>query len=173
MSRRREDDEGGQLAAAVENLMAEAVRATLEERSPEPVQSCVRHLLAMDERASSDESHPVQLIATLTLLRWTRLVRLELGDRADDPAEDIGVVDIERALAWTEEALGQRYRVRAAYVSGAIRNEETMAESMAYRRALRDQFLPALLWLITGTVAVHGAGDVGWLGRLGQPAGAR
>ena len=173
MSRRREDDEGEQLAAAVENLMAEAVRATIEQRSPEAVLSCVRHLLAMDERVASDESRPVQLIATLTLLRWTRLVRLELGDRPDDPAGDIGVVDVTEALAWIEEALGKRYRARAGYVSGSIRNEETMAESMAYRRALRDQFLAALLWLIAGTVAVHGEGDVGWLGRLGQPAGTR
>ena len=73
-------------------------------------------------------------------------------------------------LAWIEDALGTRYRARARYTSGALRSEQDAAEIMMYAQALGDDFLPSLVWLIAGAVAVHGAGDAEWLRDLERGA---
>jgi hypothetical protein len=95
-------------------------------------------------------------MATLALVRWLSLAREEL-DRPDLA---------EEALAWIEASVGRRYRARANYVAGVLRSEEGAMGIMDHLDALRDDFLPALVWLLAGTVAVHGAGDVAWLRRL-------
>jgi hypothetical protein len=73
-------------------------------------------------------------------------------------------------MAWVQDALGTRCRARARYTSGALRSEQDAGEIMLYAQALGDDFLPSLVWLIAGTVAVHGAGDTAWLGDLERGA---
>jgi hypothetical protein len=161
VSRKRDEDQVRQVATAVENLVAEAIKATVEHRSPEPARECVAELLRIDERAApTDRSGPAQLMATLALVKWAGLVRNELADR---PGQ------VDESLAWIEDALGTRYRARARYLSAALRSDEAASEITAYRRALQDQFLPSFIWLLAGTVAVHGAGKIDWLRQLEWP----
>ncbi len=155
MSGRREGQQIQQVAEAVTGLLAEAVKETIEQRSPDPARACIGGLLDVDRRAApEDQGGPAELMATLGLIRWAGLARRELADRPDW---------IEQSLAWIEDALGKRYRARAWYTSGALRSEEEAGEIMMYSRALGGDFLPSIVWLIAATVAVHGTGDVGWL----------
>jgi hypothetical protein len=41
---------------------------------------------------------------------------------------------------------------------------------MLYSQALGDDFLPSLVWLVAGVVAVYGEGDVAWLRDLERTA---
>jgi hypothetical protein len=155
VSSKREQQQVQQVAEAVTGLLAEAVKETLEQRSPEPSRECVAELLAVDRRAAPEEKGgPVELMAILGLIHWAGLVRRQVGDRPGW---------VEQALEWIEQALGPRYRARAAYTAGALRSEAETAEIMMYSQALRDDFLPSLIWLIAATVAVHGTGGVDWL----------
>jgi hypothetical protein len=165
VSTKREQKQVQQVAEAVVGLLTEAVKETIEQRSPEPSRECVAELVAVDRRAApEDNGGPVELMATLGLIRWAGLARRELGD---------GPEWIEQALGWIEQTLGKRYRARSAYTAGALRSEVEAAEIMMYSEALRADFLPSLIWLIAATVALHGAGDVDWLRDLerSQPTG--
>ncbi len=155
MSEKRDQRQVQQVAEAVTGLLAEAVKETIEQGSPVPSRECVAELLAVDRRAAPEEKGgPVELMALLGLVHWAGLARLELGDRPGW---------VEQALGWIEQAMGKRYRARAAYTAGALRSEVEAAEVMMYSKALQADFLPSLIWLVAATVAVHGAGDVGWL----------
>jgi hypothetical protein len=61
---------------------------------------------------------------------------------------------------WIEEHLGARYRARARYTSGALRSDEAAVEIADYLDALRDDFLPSLVWLLAGAAACYSDGDV-------------
>lgn len=162
VSSKRELQQVQQVAEAVTGLLAEAVKETIEQRSPQPSRECIAELLDVDRRAAPDENGgPAELMATLGLVRWAGLARRELGDRPDW---------VEEVLVWVEEALGKRYRARARYTAGALRSEQEAGEIMIYAGALREDFLPSLLWLVAGTVALHGAGDVAWLRDLERGA---
>jgi hypothetical protein len=151
-----------QVAEAVTGLILEAIRATIEQRSPEPARECIGELISVDRAAVPDEGGgPAELMATLSLVRWATLVRVGVGEQPDW---------IAAALAWVEQTLGPRYRARSRYTSGALRSEEEAAEVMMYRESLRGDFLPSLLWLIAGVVAVYGDGDVDWLRALERGA---
>lgn len=151
------------VAEAVTGLLAEAVKETIGQRSPQPARECTAELVAVDRRAApDDDGGPAELMATLGLVRWAALAREELGQ--PEPVDDGTEPEwIERVLAWIEEALGKRYRARSRYVAGALRSEAAAGEIVLYTNALREDFLPALIWLIAGVVAVHGGGDVAWL----------
>lgn len=155
MSDKRLEREIRQVAEVVTGMLTDAVRETIEQRSPEPARDVVRRLTDTDQRTTDEEGGgPGELMATLALIRWGALAREELA------AKDGW---IEQVLAWIEDALGRRYRARARYTTGALRGEDEAAECMVYRSALQDDFLPSLVWLIAGTVAVYGGGDVVWL----------
>jgi hypothetical protein len=158
----REQRQVQQVAEAVTGLLAEAVKETIEKRSPEPARECIAELIAVDRRnAPEEKGGPVELMATLGLVRWAGLARREAGDRPGW---------VEEALGWIEEALGTRCRARAAYTAGALRSEAEAAEIMMYAKALRADFLPSLVWLIAAAVAVHGSGRIEWLGDLERGA---
>ena len=162
MASKREEQHILQVADAITGLIAEAVRATLEQRSPEPARECIAELVDLDREAVPDENGgPAELMATLCLVRWAGLARAEVGEQPGW---------IEAALGWVGEALGSRFRSRSRYTGGALRGEQEAAEMMVYREALGEDFLPALVWLIAGVVAVHGDGEVGWLRDLEQGA---
>ena len=144
-----------QVAEAITGLLADAVKETIEQRSPEPARQCIARLLHLDrEAAPEDESGPAELMATLGLVRWAGLARRDVGERPGW---------VEEVLAWIEESLGRRYRARARYTSGALRSDEDASEIMIYVGRLQRR-LPALADLVDRRgVARYGEGDVGWL----------
>lgn len=144
-----------QAAASVGDLLAEAVRATLEHRTPDAARHAAAELVRVDERAAPENrGGPAQLIGMLTLVRWLSLVRGAVPDRADR---------VDAVLARVEDVLGKRCRARAKYVSGALVDDEAAAEVPAAQAALQTEFLPALTWLVAGSVAEFGDGDLAWL----------
>lgn len=144
-----------QAAMTVGELLADAVQATLDHRTPDPARQAAAELVGVDDRAAPEhQGGPAQLMGMLTLVRWLGLAREATPDRADR---------VEEALGRVEELLGKRYRARARYVSGALRDDEEAAEVPAAQAALRTEFLPALTWLVAGAVAEFGDGDIGWL----------
>ena len=162
MSGKRDERQVQQVAEAITGLLAESVKETIAQRSPEPARECVRELLAIDRAAAPEEAGgPAELMATLGLIRWAGLARIELGARPGW---------VEEVLAWIKDELGSRYRARARYTSGALRGDAEAAEIMLYSQALGDDFLPSLVWLVAGTVAVYGQGDVAWLRDLERTA---
>lgn len=144
-----------QFATSIGDLLADAVRATLENRTSDAARQAAAELIGVDERAVPEhQGGPAQLVGMLTLVRWLSLVREATPDRTERAEEALGRV---------EELLGKRYRARARYVSGALRNDEEAAEVPAAQTALQTEFLPALIWLVAGSVAEFGGGDVAWL----------
>lgn len=163
MSRKQESRQVAQVAEAITGLLTTALEVTIAEPSPEPARQCIEEFRELDRRASPQGGGgPAQLMATLALVRWMGMAREHL-DRPDLA---------EEALAWIEESVGRRYRARASYVAGVLRSEEGAMAIMDHLDALRDDFLPALVWLLAATVAVHGGGDVGWLKELESASAA-
>jgi hypothetical protein len=161
MSRKPEEQELERAAEAVGGLLMEAVQATIADRTPDPSRECVAEFLSIDDKvAPEDDGGPTELVATLTLVQWLSAARNELLDR---PGR------VEEALGWIEEAMGRRYRSRARYTCGALESADGARESMEYAAALQDDFLPSMIWVVAGVVAVHGEGDVTWLRRLAGP----
>lgn len=160
MAKTSETREMEQAAATVGDLLADAVRATIEHRVPGAAREAVAELVGVDARAAPESGGgPAQLLGMLTLVRWLGLVREETPDRTER---------VEEALDRVAELLGPRYRARARYVAGPLRSEEAAAEIEHGQTALQGEFLPALVWLVAGAVAAFGAGDVEWLRRLGS-----
>ncbi|TQM01730.1 hypothetical protein [Pseudonocardia kunmingensis] len=161
MARKRDRKEVDLAVEAIGGLLIEAVQATITDRVPGPARECAEEFAAIDDGvAPDDEGGPTGLMATLTLVRWLSSAREELLDR---PAR------VDEVLAWIEDALGRRYRARARYTSGMLESEAGVRESMEYVDALQEDFLPSLIWLVAGVVAVYHEGDVGWLRRLHGP----
>jgi len=161
MPRERDRREVDLAVEAIGDLLIKAVQATVTDREPDPARECVAEFVAIDDRvAPDDDGGPTELMATLTLVQWLSAAREELSDR---PGRVDGV------LAWIEDALGRRYRARARYTAGTLESEAGARESMEYARALQEDFLPSLIWLVAGVVAVHRDGDVEWLRRLAGP----
>lgn len=155
MVSKRELDEVEQVAGAVWELLASAVQATIEMRSHEPARECAREFLDIDASAAPDDSSgPAQVLATMTLIRRLTVVREETADRPQR---------VEEVLAWVADTLGRRYAARARYVAGALESETGAAEVTDARRALQEEFLPALIWLLAGGVALYGEGRLDWL----------
>ncbi|WP_232663327.1 hypothetical protein [Pseudonocardia sp. TRM90224] len=149
-------------AMLAERLIA-AVGETVAESSPEPGRARVERLLELGLQVRTDEEgRTTELMVTLILVRWLSVVREQLIDEDDR---------VERVLAWVDGTLGHRYAARARYTSAVLLDETRAPEIMGYRKALRGDFLPSLVWLLAGVVATYGDGDVAWLGNLvGAPA---
>lgn len=144
-----------QAATSVGELLADAVQATLDHRTPDAARQAAAELVGVDDRAAPEhQGGPAQLMGMLTLVRWLSLAREATPDRAERAEEALGRV---------EELLGKRYRARARYVSGALRNGEEAADVHTAQTALQAEFLPALTWLVAGAVAEFGGGDIAWL----------
>lgn len=145
-------------ADRVSELILEAVEQTLAERSPEPG----RQYLTGLSGGRTDDERATELMVTLILVRWLSVAR----DTVDAP--DL----VEPVLAWIGAELGKRFAARARYTSGPLVGEETAAEIMGYRDALRGDFLPSLVWQLAAVVALHGEGDPEWLRTLVSRSGS-
>lgn len=164
MVRKQDVREVEEAAETIGGLLRRAVEATIADRVPDRAREAVGEFLTIDASAAPDSgSGPAQLLATLTLSRWLGLVREELADRPDR---------VEQVLGWIEDNVGRRFRARARYTSGVLESEAAAGEITTYRAGLGDDFLASLIWLVAGSVAVFGGGDMAWLQRLdgGAPA---
>jgi hypothetical protein len=161
---RRDREQIEEAARVVENGLLEAVRATIAEPGPEPARQTLAELREIEARGWPErDGGPLRTMAVYALVGWLSVARDAVAERPDA---------VEAVLAWIEEHLGRRYRARARYTSPVLRTENGLAEITEYRDALGPDFLPSLVWLLAGAVAVHGDGDVDWLRRLGgAPAG--
>jgi hypothetical protein len=150
-----EQHERAEIAEAAERiseLVLETVQATLAERSAEPG----RHYLSDLSGGQTDDERTTELMITLIMVRWLSVVRDQVG------TGDL----VEPLLAWIGEELGPRYAARARYTSAPLVSEETAADIMGYRDALRRDFLPSMAWLLAAAVALHGEGKIDWLREL-------
>lgn len=146
------------MAAQLAERLITAVAETLDTHTPGPSRERIGVTLDIGRAAEPDEDgRTTRLMVTLILVRWLSVARAKLAARPDRVTD---------ALTWIEDTLGKRYAARARYTAAVLRDEEGASEILQYRDALGDDFLPSLVWLLAGVVAVERAGDVGWLARL-------
>ncbi|MGE3285210.1 MAG: hypothetical protein AB7J32_03780 [Pseudonocardia sp.] len=152
-------------ADAVAAALRDAVQVTVDEHTPDAARHAVFAIVETGTRTPTpDGGNPAAMMATYLLLHQLTLVREALADRPDRVAE---------ILAWIEENLGKRPRLRARYTSEALVNEEGIEEIAAYAEGLGPDFMPSMLWLLAGAVALHGDGDAEWITRLQEARIAR
>jgi len=139
-----------------------AVQETLTQQSPEPARLLADHIIDGDleildsDEHDDEEGAPGISIAFAILAAWTSSAREEL-DTADLA---------DTVLNWLTTHLGESIAAltrRAAGIIGAPDAPDLTVDQLADE--LGPDFIPAMLWLATGLVAEHGAGDTAWLRR--------
>ena len=150
-----EGDEFGDLLALTQDLLLDAVGATLESDSPDPARDRIERIVEIDDEiAVLDSGPPPGATFTLVVLagwlsRWGRS-----GTVRPDP---------EAVLGWIAHHLGARYRARARYLVGMLEPGQAHEVVHAYAEALGDDFLPTLIWIAAALTALYGEGDPDWL----------
>ncbi|MFC5919158.1 hypothetical protein [Streptomyces pulveraceus] len=108
----------------------------------------------LEEQTSSEAAGLAGALTFGTLAGWLAGAR-EAG---------LSPAQAKAATAWVNEELGTRAGGAAAKMSGMIgapgAAEVTVAE---VSEDLGDNFLPAMIWLTCGVVAVAGMGNTDWL----------
>jgi hypothetical protein len=157
----RVDHEMAEAVELVGDTIENAIRETLEQRSPEPARATIEQLTQVDDEFTVvGEPPPGWTMGYVTLVHWARSAADALADRPDRAAE---------VLTWIETHIGRRYAARARYTVGLIGDTDNSDEIALYVDALRDDFLPTLVWIMAGIVELYGAGDPGWARRLEPP----
>jgi hypothetical protein len=157
----RLDREMAETVELVGDTIEDAIRETLKQRSPEPARAAIEQLTQVDDEfIRVGEPPPGWTMGYLTLAQWARSAANALADRPDR-SDDV--------LTWIETHLGRRYRARARYTVGIIGDTDNSDEIAMYVEALRDDFLPTLVWIMTAVVELYGAGDPGWVRKLESP----
>lgn len=141
-------------AEAVDRVLLDAVAQTVAEPGPEPARHILAELLRHDDRPEFGDGGPARMMAFIALAGRLTDVRAALADRPDR---------VEQVLGWVGEQLGPRFRARSRYTSGMLVDDAAANETSEYVDALREDYLPSLVWLLAGAVARYGDGDVGWL----------
>ncbi|MHA6795011.1 hypothetical protein ACVGVM_16080 [Pseudonocardia bannensis] len=147
-------DEAADFVELVEGRLVAAVRRTLADSSPEAARSELDLIAGADGGDSEDETAPGVSIAFAILLSW-------LADQERRPLPD-GAAD--RVRGWIQDTLGAGPAAAAGTVIGVLGTDEQRRAAIG-RPAdeLGEDFLPTLLWITAGLVAVYGHGDIGWL----------
>jgi hypothetical protein len=154
---RRQERDVERAAEVVADAMLGAVARTVAEPGPGPARDTVAELAAYDERPEFGDGAPVRMMMFVALSGRCAAVRAELADTPER---------VDEVLVWIEEQLGPRFRARARYTAGMLADEAAATEAVEYVDALREDYLPSMVWLLAGAVARYGAGDVEWLRRL-------
>jgi hypothetical protein len=156
-----EDREMAQAMGLVGDMIEDAIRETLAQRSPEPARAAIEQLTQVDDEFTrAGEPPPGWTVAYVTLAQWARSAAGALADRPERAAE---------VLAWVESHIGRRYAARARYTIGIIGDTDNSDEIALYLDALRDDFLPTMVWIMAAVVELYGAGDAGWARKLDPP----
>jgi hypothetical protein len=132
--------------------LVDAVRDTIAERSPEPARELVAEFEEI-EVSDSDGGSIVELLM-LVVLHFVAVVREELAEHPDR---------VEQSLAWVQDNLGTRCRLRARCVSPALRNAGGEDEITEVVEGLGPDFIPSIIWLLSGATGSFGGGGAGWL----------
>jgi hypothetical protein len=157
----RVDREMAEALEIVGDTIEGAIRETLEQRSPEPARAAIEQLTQVDDEFTVvGEPPPGWTTGYLTLAQWARSAAGALAERPDREAD---------VLTWIENHIGRRYAARARYTVGIIGDTDNSDEIARYLEALRDDFLPTLVWLMAAVVELYGAGDPGWARKLATP----
>ncbi|WP_214367672.1 hypothetical protein [Pseudonocardia sp. H11422] len=147
-------DEAADFVELVEGRLVAAVRQTLAELSPDVARGELDLIAGADDGGPEEETPPGLTIAFAILLSW-------LGNQGPRPVPD-GAGD--HVLSWMRDVLGAGPAAAAATVIGVLGSiEQREAAVGPAADALAEDFLPALLWITAGLVAVYGRGDIGWL----------
>jgi len=157
----RVDREMAEAVELVGDTIEDAIRETLEQRSPEPARAAIEQLTRVDDEfALAGEPPPGWTVAYITLAQWARSAADALADRPQRSVE---------VLAWIETHIGRRYAARARYTVGIIGDTDNSDEIALYVDALRDDFLPTLVWIMAAVAELYGAGNPGWSRKLESP----
>ncbi|OLF09251.1 hypothetical protein BU204_33280 [Actinophytocola xanthii] len=157
------------LFALIADELEAAVRETLALRSPEPARLMAAKVhetdLAIAETGEQDEDEgaPGLSIAFAVLTAWIA--------GAHDELHAPGVSDT--VLRWIAQHLGEPAAGLARRTAGILGVREVPAEVIDdLVDDLGPDFIPSLVWIASGLVAEHGAGDPAWLRRHDLPADA-
>jgi hypothetical protein len=154
----RVDREMAEAVELVGDTIEDAIRETLEQRSPEPARAAIEQLTQVDDEFTlAGEPPPGWTMGYITLVQWARSAAGALADRPDRAAD---------VLTWIENHIGRRYAARARYTVGMIGDADNSDEIALYLDALRDDFLPTLVWIMAAVVDLYGGGDPGWARKL-------
>jgi hypothetical protein len=154
----RVDREMAEAVGLVGDTIENAIRETLEQRSPEPARAAIEQLTRVDDEFTlAGEPPPGWTVGYITLAQWGRSAAGALADRPQRADE---------VLTWIQTHIGRRYAARARYTVGIIGDADTSDEIALYVDALRDDFLPSLVWIIAAVVELYGDGDPAWPRRL-------
>lgn len=145
-------------ADALTTTLRDTVQVTVDEHTPDAARQTVFAIVETGSRSPTpDGGNPAAMMTTYLLLHQLTLVREELAGRPERVAEILG---------WIDEHLGRRPRLRARYTAQALESETGVEEIATYAEGLGPDFMPSILWLLAGAVALYGDGDAGWIARL-------
>lgn len=138
-------------------VLTSVISDTITSGSPEPARRYARELVERDERAEISQSDPPpgQTVALIMLCQWLAAWTPEDGGRPDP----------DQVLEWIAEHIGPRYRARARYLIALLGDDSQRASEAIelYADALRDDFLPAVVWIASALTALHGPPDRAWI----------
>lgn len=148
-------DQAACMAGIIEGRLMRAVEDTLRTDSPTPAREEIRIFETSDgDLVDPGETPPAQAMAFATLLGW-------LANRGPRPVPSTAT---QRVPAWVRQALGDGPADAVDRVVGILGGDEERSAALAGPAdALGAEFLPALVWMAAGLVAVYGGGDARWL----------
>jgi hypothetical protein len=150
-------DESDCMYGIVEGRLFRTVGDTLAAASPTPAREEIRIFEASDgDVAVSDQAPPAQAMAFAVLLGW-------LSNRGPRP---IPTTARERVPQWVRQTLGGGPADAVDRVVGILGTDDERQAALAEPAdELGGDFLPAMVWMAAGLVAVYGGGDgASWLG---------
>ncbi|MEJ2890800.1 hypothetical protein [Actinomycetospora aeridis] len=151
-----DDDATDAMLATTSEALRGVVAATLEQRDADIARAWHARLVDADEHVrDEDDRSPGQWFADLAVT--TRL--LQVGRQAD--GGDLA----RRAVGWVAE-LGESAPAVERLGVALLDQPQDVAAVEPCIVELGDDYLPAMVWLLTGAVAVAGDGDVRWLDAL-------
>lgn len=141
--------------------ISSVVEQTLKERSPQHARDLAIRIIdtdiALAEAGENDPDGSLGLTTAFAVVaRWLAGLR---DERPEEPVAD-------ECLGWVGTALGPECAAASTKVAGLLgaeRHAERTVQEIADE--LRAEFIPAMVWLTAGAVAIYGEGDVGWLQR--------
>ncbi len=147
-------------------LLAEQLEAviqqTLLQRSPEPARLLAAQVYKADVEIVDADDHDEDDGAPGVSIAFTILAAWISGAREEFDTSDLA----DTVLSWVTTHLGKPIAAlahRAAGILGARTAPDLTVNQLADE--LGPDFLPAMLWLVTGLAADHGDGDASWLRR--------
>ena len=153
---RRDDGATDEMLEGVRAVLRETVAATLEHLDPDIARARLARVAEIDDEIEAegfDDRSPGQWFADLALTTWLMAAgRSREGGGLAQPV-----------IAWVVANLGPVGSVLERVAVGLLDEPRDMEAMEGAIDELGEDFLPSLVWLLAGAVAVAGEGDVAWL----------